>query len=438
MAAGDGKFKFQLITNVSEFGLFQGLAKTRLRLILAAAIATGAWYGATFWVAGFVNGSSTSVELNVVVIAASMLLLLAASYIGAMLFGDLFFPGNWRERVLLGKRVKVDAKSAELLDVDQHRNFNLQFLIALAVIIAGNYYGATAVTGDYLDEYHDVGFLLTQLRSADSVDKTAALAELATPLYRPRWQEPRVKAAIVDELDNPDPEIRGWAVYAAGQAKYEDHFDRLLAELDNENAETSAYAAEALGKLGEKRATAPLVAFLGKAQDPRRQLGALRGLAQLKDPEAGPAIMPLTKSADATVQAHAFWALGQVEYHAAHPQLLELWEKGSNAEKCGALEAIKYIPAAEDAARFKKAFVVVKDDHQCPWVHWEDRDEVKTPVMYKAHFRTKFLKIVANSLVRHSRIHPERDWFILVASDKDRPFETRKQADEIVRLIDAK
>jgi hypothetical protein len=437
VAAG-GKFKFQLITNVSEFGLFQSLAKTRLRLVIAATLATAAWYGATFWVAGFVNGRSTSVELNVVVIAASMLLLLTASYIGAMLFGDLFFPGRWRERVLLGKRIDADPNAADSLDVARHQNFNLQFLIAVVVLIAGNYFGANLVTGDYMDEYHDVGFLLTQLRSDVTTDKTAALAELSTPLYRGRWQDPRVKSAIVDELDSADPEIRGWAVYAVGAAQYEDHFDRLVAELDSDSDDTSAYAAEALGKLGDKRAVGALITFLERSKHPRRQLGALRGLAQLKDPSAGPAIQKLTTSQFGEVQAHAFWALGQVEYHAAHPDLLALYEKGSAAEKCGALEAMKYIPAKEDAERFKKEFVLVKDETQCPWVHWEDRDEIKTPVMYKGFFRTKFLKIIANSLVRHGKIYPERDWFVLAASDKDRPFETRKQADDIVSLIDAK
>ena len=429
-----GKYKFQLITNVSEFGLFQSLAKTRLRLVIAAVTATAAWYGATFWVAGFVNGRSTSVELNLVVIAAALLLLLAASYIDAMLLGDLFFPGNWRERVLLGKR--PDAVEADSLDMARHQSFNLQFLIAVAVMIAANYYGANLVTGDYMDEYHDIGFLLTRLRSNDTPDKTAALAELATPLYRPRWQEARVKSAIVQELDNPDDDIRGWAVYAVGQARYEDHFDRLVVELDSKSHETSAFAAEALGKLGEKRATAPLVAYLAGSTDRRRQLGALRGLAQLKDPAAGPDIYALTRSTDAQVQAHAFWALGQVEYHDAHDDLVALWETGSPQEKCGALEAIKYIPAAEDAERFKKEFLLVSDEHQCPWVHWEDRDEIKTPIMYKGHYRTKFLKIIANSLVRHGKILPARDWFLLVASDKDRPYETRKQADDIIRLID--
>ena len=437
MAEG-GKYKFQLITNVSEFGLFQGLAKTRLRLVIAAVLATGAWYGATFWVAGFVNGRSTSVELNVVVIAASMLLLLASSYIGAMLFGDLFFPGRWRERVLLGRKVDTNPGADDSLDVARHQNFNLQFLIAVAVIIAGNYYGANLVTGDYMDEYHDVGFLLTRLRSDVATDKTAALAELSTPLYRGRWQDARVKSAIVAELDNPDHDIRGWAVYAVGAAGYEDHYDRLIAELDADNDETSGYAAEALGKLGDKRAVDALVGFLAKSTAPRRQVGALRGLAQLKDPKAGPAIQKCTASADAGVQAHAFWALGQVEFHPAHDDLIALYETGSAKEKCGALEALKYIPGKGDAERFKKEFVLVKDDHQCPWIHWEDRDEVKTPVMYKGHYRTKFLKIVANSLVRHGKIYPERDWFVLVASDKDRPYETRKQADDIISLIDAK
>jgi hypothetical protein len=321
--------------------------------------------------------------------------------------------------------------------MSHHQSYNLQFIIVLAVLIAVNYYVGTAITGDYLDEYHEIGYLLTQLRSDDTSAKTAALAELTTPLYRPRWRDPRVKSAIEAELDSSNEEIRGWAIYAVGAARYDDLFARLIAELDPER-DTSGFAAEALGKLGEKRGTAPLVDFLKRAVTARQRLGALRGIAQIRDVDAGAAVEAFLGDKDEEVQATAFWALGQVKHADAHGRLMELWRNGTPTQRCGALEAIKYIPTEGDAVLFKKEFLVIEDDAECPWIHWEDRDEIRTPIMYKGHYRTKFLKIIANSLVLYGDIQTQRDWFVRVASDRDRPYETRKQADDIVRLMDGK
>ncbi len=432
----DNKFKFKIITNVGDFGLLQPLARTRLRLIVSAIVANIIFFAVTFGVADYINNGSSSVSLNMVLITVSMLLLLSASYIETMLAGDLFFPGNWRERVLLGQKPKEDPEDD--LSAIQHQNFNLHFLVVLAVIIVANYYGSTNLTGDYMDEYHEIGFHLTRLRSSDSTEKLAALKELAKPIHKERWHEKRIATAIQGELFHPEEEVRRWAIFTIGKANMTESYNDLIAQLDKGEPATRAEAAEALGYMLEGRSLPHLEKLLGSLQGKQgdgvnqQAIGAIRGLALLRKPEAGPALMPWLDHKNDQVRAHAAWALGQVKHREARPKLLEMFRSQDTMTRCIGLEGLKYVPDPGDVAMFKEEFLLLDSDPGCPYVIWEDRSEEKVYVMFKELYRAKFMKIIINA-----NGDAEKGWLLQVASDKDKPYELRLLASDIIRQLDA-
>lgn len=432
------RYKLKLITNVGDFGLLTALAKTRLRLVGTALLLNGGLFALTTWVASYVNEASSSVGLNLVLITSTMLLLLVTSYVEAMLLGDLFFQGDWRKRVLLGQKPQEDSTNPHEMAA-QHRNYNLHFLIVLALTIVGNYYGTRALTGDYLDRYHQLGFHLTRLRAEDFSEKEAALKDLSKTLYRDRWHKEEVKAALVAQLDSPEPELQRWAIFIAGQAHYDDVFNRLVGFTHSGEPLTRQEAAQALGAMNDTRAVTPLLALLLDKEAPREvTLGALRGLGTLraKGVEAGPTILTLLRDTqDDETRAHAAWALGQIAYKEAYPELWKLFDASADDDglRCAAMEGLKYLSqhASEpnDVRRAKDLFTEIKP-HECPYVIWEDRHEEKIYIMYKEFYRTKLLKLVANRVGRQ-----ELEWFQFVAADQENPYPVRLQATEISRLL---
>lgn len=427
----DQGFQFKLITEVGDFGLLQPLARTRGRLVMATLVANVAFIGATWLVAHYINNASTSVGLNMLLITLTMLLMLAASYIDAMLLGDLMFPGNWRERVLLGQATR--AGTDEAMSVDNHRNFNLHFLVALAFIIVGNYFAVGALSGDWLTQYHEMGFHLTRLRGDDNAEKIRALKELSKSIYAERNHERRVNNAILGELNNEDEEVRRWAMYAVRKAGLIDAYDALKGQLSAGQVQTRADAALTLGLLNDKRATPHLTQVLATATDSKPQLlGALRGLARLGDPEAGPAIIPLTDHADPEVRATAFWTLGKIKHVAAHDLALKRYETSEDAiDRCAALETLFRIPRPEQVQKFKDFFLLNREDPECQYIIWEEYNGDKEYIMYKETHRAKFLRYVANAVGGE-----ERDWFTFVAADKERPYNLRFLAGQIIKEID--
>ena len=425
------KSGFRLITNVSEFGLLQPLARTRGRLVASALVANGLMFGVTLWVSGYINTTSTSVTLNLALITTAMFVLLATSYIEAMLAGDLFFPGRWRERVLLGQRVAIDPDSPEALNEGNYSNHNLTFLIVVAALILGNYFGLGALTGDFMETYHELGFHLTRLRSDVPEERTAALTELSKPIYREIWTDPRVPPAVAAQLDADAPEVRGWALWAAGSMKLTESLDTITALARGGSPD----AAVALGRMGDKRATPALVEVLKAATDAPMTIAALKGIAALGDPEAGAAVMPLVKAESEEVRAYAWWALGQLRHAPAREAALQTFKEGSPIDQCAALDTLKFVPKEEDIVRFKDLFALSPKNPECEWKIWTDRQGEKHYIMWKESHRAKFMKIVFNASAMRNAIDPT--WFETIAVDRDQPYAIRLAASDLVRQVQA-
>jgi HEAT repeat protein len=70
----------------------------------------------------------------------------------------------------------------------------------------------------------------------------------------------------------------------------------LLQALDSENPQTRAYAARALGRIGDQRAFGPIVAMLAEKSDGSIQMSLLEALGRLRDERAVEVLLPYLKT----------------------------------------------------------------------------------------------------------------------------------------------
>jgi putative heme-binding domain-containing protein len=113
-------------------------------------------------------------------------------------------------------------------------------------------------------------------------------------------------------LDDADPEIRAQAAKVIGDAAYQPALQALLANLQHDNARVRFFAAQALGRLGNSDATAPIVAMLKANNDKDvylRQGGAI-ALARIGDVEA---LAALADEPSEAVRVAAVVALRQLK-----------------------------------------------------------------------------------------------------------------------------
>ena len=149
------------------------------------------------------------------------------------------------------------------------------------------------------------------------------------------------------------------------------------------------------------------------------------------DKDASKSIVPFIKDKSALVRAHAYWALGQLKYGAIYDEVFEVFTKSSGVDRCGPLVYLLYNPKETDVVRFKDLFMTTPADEMCPYVIWEEFNEEKIYIIYKESHQAKYMKYIANAVGQK-----ERDWFVFIASDKEKPYDLRRLASDIVREID--
>ena len=421
--------KIQLVTNVSEYALLSGLARTRGRLVASTIVATGAMIGFGLWSAHFILEVSSSVGLNLFLITFNMMLMLVAAYLQTLLIGDLTFSGPWREQVILGEKTGKD------VSVQDH---NAEFMILLLLLVVGNAVGVNLASGGFMDTYHTEGFFRARLRSDSAQERLAAMEYMTDPMNFELWDVPGVQALVLDHLDDPDPETRLAAVWNAGEMGVTEARDELVAVVTDESLESDlrARAAESLGKLGNAEAARQALEDVVRGGDePEVLVGALRGLALMKSPLSVEAALPLTEHEDQQVMLHAFWVLR----NAGEPKLRDylheqLEEETSKQRRCALIDTLKMVATKEDVTWARREFSKVEPEAKCEPVRWEERNERVHWVLYSDSFRVKYLKIVANASGGE-----QRAWFERIIADPTQPWRVREVASEVVkRLNEAK
>jgi hypothetical protein len=420
------RFQFQAIPDVRQLGFFRPLAQSRPRLLLAGLLSMVLLYSASFATNEYINHRSSSISINFLIITFLTFFVMISSYVLAMMVSDLVFP-YFRERYLLGSKIEIDNESAEAVSLEQHKDYNIHFFVLAVVLTVANYVGTRAATGDYMGRYQEFGFHLARLRSGEPELQAAALKKLAAPELQERWYDPELKAMLLLQLDSPDPEVQGWALYLMGLARFEEAFPKMLQKLHEGPVEVRARAAEALGSTADGRAIEPLRAALDPKADPRIIEGVVRGLVRLKDDGAAASLVPLLAHPSERVQAHASWGLGLLKHEPARPLLWARYDTAKNdVERCAALEGLKYLAKPEDAPRAKKLFLTLTPDPECAGITWDEPVATPTQVVVKESLRAKLVKIVANGSGA-----AELDWFAFVTQDQAHPFSLRELAGTI-------
>jgi HEAT repeat protein len=131
----------------------------------------------------------------------------------------------------------------------------------------------------------------------------------------------RVAAALIAALDDENDGVRAAAAEAAGAWKLTGAVDALLRRLDD--AAVRVLAAEALGRIGDPRAIAPLRRLL-PGQDPR----VIVALGELGDRASVPALIALLERGPASAQQAAAQALGKMRDPRAVDPLIALMRTG--------------------------------------------------------------------------------------------------------------
>lgn len=114
-------------------------------------------------------------------------------------------------------------------------------------------------------------------------------------------------------LDHRDPKLRVEAVAALAAGGDDGAVEPLIRSLEQDGtAQVRAAAADALGRLGDRRAVPALLAAVRDAAPVTRQM-AVRALGRLADPRAAePLTDLLAAAAGKTLRQEAAWALGNV------------------------------------------------------------------------------------------------------------------------------
>lgn len=439
------------VTGVGDLGFGARIAKTRGRLAVVALISTAALYLGAMQVAGFVRDTSGSVALNLALITGVLLALLVVAFVQAMLVADLTFPGSWRERVILGRAVEVTDDDSMRASIGKLSDQNLSFYALMAALIVANVVGANLATASFLTEYTSHGYIVTRLRSPDPGDRVRALGHLAHPARAEAQNEPLVRDAVVQRIDDIDAEVRAWAIWFAGTNGMFEAAPRLRAVLSDPRRgdEERGLAAEALGRLRNEEGAQLMVDLLPEAfgRD-RLAIGLLRGLGLVRLEAAASAIAPLTRVDPRDVRAHAYWALGQAGDQSFRTMLFQRLQSDDPETRCFAAEALKFLVTADDLPVAHAGFAT-PDETECEAVEWVDAfgasgtasvlrgGEARSlradsaPIIVGESLREKFLKMVFTAGGA-----AERDFFATVANDTTQSRDIRALAAELATRID--
>jgi|GEM_PF-2520974 len=424
--------RLKLISNISEFGLFHGIARTRARLIVSTLIATAACIGIGLASANYIMETSTSVILNILIIAANMLVMMIAGYLQTITIGDIFFKGPWREQVILGQRTWKEDADADVVVA----NHNAEFMIILGLMVVINAIAVNTLADGFFQRYQEEGFFRAKMRSADPEERVEALRHMADPTQFSLWENVHIQQLVEKSLSDEDAKVREQAAWNAGVMKVKIARDELVALVGDKNLPDSvrSEAAVALGKLEpDVTARKALEAAIQEDKSPVLTLGMLRGLGMMEQKDSFPYILEVAKKpANDEIMLYALWAMHRTQHPEARIWLHEQLEaKPKGQRQCALLDAMKMVSTPEDINWARKKFMSTPKEQKCERVVWEERDESQRTIVFSDTLRTKYMKIVANS----GESAKYRSWFQRIVNDPNEPWSVRESGSDIIRQL---
>ena len=311
------------------------------RLVGVTILSTGVLYAAGHLITRYIRDTSNSVTHDFLLMTLMMVLLLGASFIGALLASYFIFGKRWVQRLVSG-RPEEDDSIESILAPAQNQPIRISFVL-LGVAIAHLFALEYGVTNQFYGYYQDQGRLKTLLRSDDPDTRQNALIEMSDeqgPLLQQYTMEMIVPllqsadgstrnqslAAIayvaermnfsVDLINRNLSIAAGWELAFLSQLRKE--VAPLVAKVATTDPDTSnqALAYETLGSLRSRKDIGALEALLTRSDSPDEVVrGALIGLSQMKGQLT--AVKPLvhalaTHAPDSREAGIAAYALGEV------------------------------------------------------------------------------------------------------------------------------
>ena len=423
--------KLKLVHNVGEFGIFKSVARSRGTLAIAALLGVAACAAFGWWTNGYVFERSASVGLNMLVITANMITIMVAAYLLALLAGDVFFPGPWREQVILGDRNFRGDEDVPVVVADH----SAEFLILCFVFFCVGAVGLNMGAGGFLSRYHDEGYFQVRLRSEEAPERLDSLVEMADPMQRSLWENGSLQDAVVESLSDPDPSVRAQAAWNAGKMEVR-RAERRLREIvvdEEETPEVRGEAGVALAKLNpEDLERAALVEMLAKAEGKEMQMWALRAIALGEVVEAQSVLEGMASTEDEELLGYVFWAMRKAESPQAREYLrAQLEGEGEGLRRCVLLDTLKMVATAEDVTWARREFMRAPRETRCARVFWQERDEAVHNVVFDDPMRVKYMKIVANS----GQGAEQKVWYQRLANDQTEVERVRVVASEILAML---
>lgn len=159
------------------------------------------------------------------------------------------------------------------------------------------------------------------------------------PLLRLIVRERKVALPfVIERLDSPDPEIRGWATHLLCELPYSEAVPYLLVRLRDTDPATrasAAYALAATAKLEPETVREALV-VLAHGVDPTERAAAMRAMGELRDGAMVPELVRALGDSDEAVVTAAHDALVRVtraDFGADARPWLRWWEQNSGRHR---------------------------------------------------------------------------------------------------------
>lgn len=408
-------------TNISDLGLLRSWIITRRRLLTSTVIVSVLTLTCGLLSAMYILDSSTSVVLNLFLITLNMMVLIVASYLQAVMVGDLTFPGPWREQILLGLPTTSEVSV---------KNHGAEFTIILVLAMGANIAAIELGSGGFFDRYHNEGFFEVRLRSEDPNERLSAFEDLRDPMNYTLWTRPRIEELIEEHLVDIDDATAAGAIWLAGHLSLEHLRPKLILVTREGGPLAKQEALHSLGKLGTHEEARTRLEELA-ALDSELQISALRGLALMASPLSYDTAIGLVRSPQEEIRIHALWVVRSVGDARARVVIRSrLDAEVSDVERCALLDALKMVATEEDVTWARLKFNETPMNETCPPLIWEERNEKQHYVTYSDSIRVKYLKIVANA---DAKSH--LDWLRRLVNDREEEDHVREVANEVLKRL---
>ena len=434
----------RLFARSSDFQFLGPLARSRKRLTLST---VGVWLstvGFAFWASRWVMELSQSVGINVTLLVAQFLGMMASAIlltctVGAWVWGDL-----WRRRVLNGEKIAVDLDEQDTTRAADDHVVGFWSLLLLSGVAV--YLSVSVPTDSYMQRYNEWGYFGTMLRTPDATVQIAALRGVAHPANRDAAASHVIREGVVQALSSEHVEVRTWAAWTAARLDLVEARDALLRMLSPQAAAEEYHeAALALGSLDDPLAQQTVLEQLQRGElDDARQISAFRliGLAGFREGAEWVASQLTTLQGDRLMWA--LWAIGRVGYaqssldpmpDSLRVPVLALRATATPETECWVAEALKHVTTLPDYGAMQEAFRNTVDRPPCVQVRAIDRAEDDehprtTLVVVEEPLAAKYMKAAFNIAAPGVN-----SWVELIRNDVALHDDLRREADTLLQAI---